>query len=188
MFRESVAPWERENIYDSSTLKPNQNPFDYIPEKKSEVSLKFVHLFGTITVVSFIECIKTLRLSFLDYFLLIIIFFDSTIFRWRMELFRFMQTKMVIGNCYIAVLAYLSGYMANLTDLIHFALTLPIPAFVSSAIEKLYPVADATTFFTDLHYILKVIAAGNIRTLCHHRLVLLEQVNTFSFYIFGYCY
>ncbi|KAM7526501.1 hypothetical protein LguiA_016403 [Lonicera macranthoides] len=41
--------------------------------------------------------------------------------------------------------------------------------------EKLFPVADATTFFTDLHYILKVIAAGNIRTLCHHRLVLLEQ-------------
>lgn len=42
--------------------------------------------------------------------------------------------------------------------------------------EKLFPVADATTFFTDLHHILKVIAAGNIRTLCHHRLVLLEQV------------
>ncbi|CAK9172025.1 unnamed protein product, partial [Ilex paraguariensis] len=41
--------------------------------------------------------------------------------------------------------------------------------------ERLFPVADATTFFTDLHHILKVIAAGNIRTLCHHRLVLLEQ-------------
>ncbi|KAH6798240.1 AMP deaminase [Perilla frutescens var. hirtella] len=41
--------------------------------------------------------------------------------------------------------------------------------------ETLFPVADATTFFTDLHHILKVIAAGNIRTLCHHRLVLLEQ-------------
>lgn len=41
--------------------------------------------------------------------------------------------------------------------------------------EKLFPVADATTFFTDLHHILKVIAAGNIRTLCHHRLNLLEQ-------------
>ncbi|PSS23834.1 AMP deaminase [Actinidia chinensis var. chinensis] len=41
--------------------------------------------------------------------------------------------------------------------------------------EKLFPVADATTFFTDLHHVLKVIAAGNIRTLCHHRLVLLEQ-------------
>ncbi|CAL9069920.1 unnamed protein product [Musa banksii] len=41
--------------------------------------------------------------------------------------------------------------------------------------ERLFPVADATTFFTDLHHILRVIAAGNIRTLCHHRLVLLEQ-------------
>ncbi|KAG9453508.1 hypothetical protein H6P81_006412 [Aristolochia fimbriata] len=41
--------------------------------------------------------------------------------------------------------------------------------------ERLFPVVDATTFFTDLHRILKVIAAGNIRTLCHHRLVLLEQ-------------
>ncbi|KAL6998439.1 AMP deaminase [Sarracenia purpurea var. burkii] len=41
--------------------------------------------------------------------------------------------------------------------------------------EKLFPVADATTFFTHLHHILKVIATGNIRTLCHHRLVLLEQ-------------
>ncbi|CAN1820461.1 AMP deaminase [Linum perenne] len=41
--------------------------------------------------------------------------------------------------------------------------------------EELFPVADATTFFTDLHHILKVIAAGNIRTVCHHRLNLLEQ-------------
>lgn len=45
-----------------------------------------------------------------------------------------------------------------------------------SAKEELFPVADATTFFTDLHYILRIIAAGNIRTLCHHRLNLLEQV------------
>lgn len=42
-------------------------------------------------------------------------------------------------------------------------------------------VADATTFFTDLHHILRVIAAGNIRTLCHHRLVLLEQVVIFIY-------
>ncbi|XVF08298.1 hypothetical protein REPUB_Repub06bG0214600 [Reevesia pubescens] len=41
--------------------------------------------------------------------------------------------------------------------------------------EELFHVADATTFFTDLHHILRVIAAGNIRTLCHHRLNLLEQ-------------
>nr|XP_018675357.1 PREDICTED: probable AMP deaminase isoform X2 [Musa acuminata subsp. malaccensis] len=41
--------------------------------------------------------------------------------------------------------------------------------------RRLFPVADATTFFTDLHHILRVIAAGNIRTVCHRRLVLLEQ-------------
>ncbi|KGN54386.1 AMP deaminase isoform X1 [Cucumis sativus] len=41
--------------------------------------------------------------------------------------------------------------------------------------EELFPVADATTFFTDLHHILRVTAAGNIRTLCHRRLNLLEQ-------------
>jgi AMP deaminase len=42
--------------------------------------------------------------------------------------------------------------------------------------ERLYPVADATSFFTDLHFILRVIADGNIRTVCHNRLILLEQV------------
>lgn len=41
--------------------------------------------------------------------------------------------------------------------------------------ETLFPVADATTFFTDLHRILRMIALGNVRTLCHHRLRLLEQ-------------
>ncbi|XP_058737048.1 AMP deaminase-like [Vicia villosa] len=41
--------------------------------------------------------------------------------------------------------------------------------------QELYPVADATTFFTDLHHINRVAAAGNIRTLCYHRLNLLEQ-------------
>jgi hypothetical protein len=50
------------------------------------------------------------------------------------------------------------------------------PLFLAK--EELFPVADATTFFTDLHHILRVIAIGNIRTLCHHRLNLLEQVNT----------
>ncbi|PWZ19151.1 AMP deaminase [Zea mays] len=41
--------------------------------------------------------------------------------------------------------------------------------------ESIYPVADATTFFTDLHYILRVTAAGNTRTVCHNRLNLLEH-------------
>ncbi|KAI3820227.1 hypothetical protein L1987_07770 [Smallanthus sonchifolius] len=41
--------------------------------------------------------------------------------------------------------------------------------------EKLFPVSDATKIFTDMHYILMIIAAGNTRTVCHHRLCLLEQ-------------
>ncbi|KAI3473136.1 hypothetical protein Pfo_029936 [Paulownia fortunei] len=96
VFKEAVAPWEKEIISDPSTPKPILNPFDHIPEVKSE------HYF-------------------------------------QME-----------------------------DGVVHVYLN-------KDSKEKLFPVADATTFFTDLHYILKVIAAGNIRTLCHHRLVLLEQ-------------
>lgn len=96
LFREAVAPWEKEVISDPCTPKPNPNPFDYTPEGKSD------HYF-----------------------------------------------EMEDGVVHV---------YAN-----------------KDAKEDLFPVVDATTFFTDLHYILKVIAAGNIRTLCHHRLVLLEQ-------------
>ncbi|KAJ4970954.1 hypothetical protein NE237_004053 [Protea cynaroides] len=96
VFREAVAPWEKEVITDPSTPKPNPNPFSYTAEEKTD------HYF-----------------------------------------------QMEDG----VVQVYANKDLA----------------------EKLFPVADATTFFTDLHYILRVIAAGNIRSLCHHRLVLLEQ-------------
>ncbi|KAJ8445922.1 hypothetical protein Cgig2_009851 [Carnegiea gigantea] len=96
VFREAVAPWEKEVISDPSTPKPNPNPFFYAPERKSD------HVF-------------------------------------RME----------------------DGVVQVYAN--------------KDSKEKLFPVADATTFFTDLHHILRVIATGNIRTLCHHRLVLLEQ-------------
>ncbi|XAR55809.1 AMP deaminase [Bertholletia excelsa] len=96
VFREAIAPWEKEVISDPSTPKPNPNPFDYIAEGKSD------HYF-----------------------------------------------QMEDGVIHV---------YAN-----------------KDSKEKLFPVAGATTFFTDLHHILKVIAAGNIRTLCHRRLVLLEQ-------------
>ncbi|KAJ9543013.1 hypothetical protein OSB04_022720 [Centaurea solstitialis] len=96
VFRESVAPWEKEVITDPSTPKRNPNPFQYLPEKKSD------HYF-------------------------------------QME----------------------DGVVHVYAD--------------KDSKEKLFPVADATTFFTDLHYILKTIAAGNARTVCHHRLGLLEQ-------------
>jgi len=57
---------------------------------------------------------------------------------------------------------------------------------VFTAKERLYPVADATTFFTDMHYILRVLAAGDIRTVCHHRLNLLEQVIPFRPFSFKF--
>ncbi|KAF3336965.1 putative AMP deaminase [Carex littledalei] len=96
VFREKVAPWEKEVITDPSTPKPNPNPFSYTPEEKTE------HYF-----------------------------------------------QMVDGVVHVY------------TD--------------EDCKERIYPVADATTFFTDLHYILRVIAAGNIRTVCHNRLNLLEH-------------
>ncbi|KAG5604208.1 hypothetical protein H5410_025700 [Solanum commersonii] len=41
--------------------------------------------------------------------------------------------------------------------------------------EELFPVASATTFFTDMHHVLKVMAVGNVRSYCHHRLRFLEE-------------
>lgn len=39
LFREAVAPWEKEMISDPSTPKPNPDPFYYAPVGKSDVSL-----------------------------------------------------------------------------------------------------------------------------------------------------
>lgn len=47
---------------------------------------------------------------------------------------------------------------------------------VISASEDLFPVASSTTFFTDMHHILRVVSVGNVRSACHHRLRLLEEV------------
>ncbi|VAH06499.1 unnamed protein product [Triticum turgidum subsp. durum] len=96
LFREEVAPWEKEVINDPCTPKPNPNPFTFVPEPKSE------HVF-----------------------------------------------QMVDG----VVQVYADKDRS----------------------ERIYPVADATTFFTDLHYVLRMTAAGNTRTVCHNRLNLLEH-------------
>nr|XP_043607645.1 probable AMP deaminase isoform X2 [Erigeron canadensis] len=40
---------------------------------------------------------------------------------------------------------------------------------------ELFPVASATTFFTDMHHVLKVISVGNVRSACYHRLRFLEE-------------
>ncbi|KAK9052128.1 hypothetical protein SSX86_028756 [Deinandra increscens subsp. villosa] len=39
----------------------------------------------------------------------------------------------------------------------------------------LFPVASATTFFTDMHHVLKIISVGNVRSACFHRLRFLEE-------------
>ncbi|KAJ3676347.1 hypothetical protein LUZ60_003759 [Juncus effusus] len=96
VFREEIAPWEKEVITDPSTPKPNPNPFSYSSEEKTD------HYFEMV---------------------------DGVVHLYESE----------------------------------------------DRGERLYPVADATTFFTDLHHILRVIAAGNIRTVCHNRLNLLEH-------------
>ncbi|KAI9116211.1 hypothetical protein K1719_013141 [Acacia pycnantha] len=96
VFKEVIAPWEKEVISEPGSPKPNPEPFLYIPEGKSD------HYF-----------------------------------------------EMQDGVIHV--------YPCN------------------DSKEDLFPVADATTFFTDLHHILRVIAAGNTRTICYHRLNLLEQ-------------
>ncbi|KAJ0667161.1 putative AMP deaminase [Helianthus annuus] len=40
---------------------------------------------------------------------------------------------------------------------------------------ELFPVASATTFFTDMHHVLKIISVGNVRSACFHRLRFLEE-------------
>lgn len=96
-----------------------------------------------------------------------------------MGLFMFTHVKnvrafLIVSFCFVCM-----GRFTAARSLYTFSL-------IFAAKEELYPVADATTFFTDLHYILRVIAAGNTRTICHHRLNLLEQVNMSRFLIADY--
>ncbi|XP_057949188.1 AMP deaminase-like [Malania oleifera] len=39
----------------------------------------------------------------------------------------------------------------------------------------LFPVSSSTTFFTDMHHLLRIISIGNVRSACHHRLRFLEE-------------
>lgn len=48
-----------------------------------------------------------------------------------------------------------------------------------SGTVELFPVASSTTFFTDMHHLLKVMSAGNVRSACHHRLRFLEEIGSF---------
>lgn len=44
-----------------------------------------------------------------------------------------------------------------------------------SDVVDLFPVASSTTFFTDMHHLLRIISIGNVRSACHHRLRFLEE-------------
>lgn len=46
VFKEAVAPWEKEVISDPCTPKPNPEPFFYAPEGKSDVNLPQVPCIG----------------------------------------------------------------------------------------------------------------------------------------------
>ncbi|KAL5973649.1 hypothetical protein ACLOJK_030303 [Asimina triloba] len=50
---------------------------------------------------------------------------------------------------------------------------------LNSLTENLYPAASATTFFTDMHHVLRITSLGIVRSACHHRLRLLEEVVIF---------
>ncbi|MCO5609499.1 hypothetical protein L7F22_063727 [Adiantum nelumboides] len=57
----------------------------------------------------------------------------------------------------------------------HLFSSLLSPAETDEGEQELFSVFSATEFFTDMHRILKIISLGNVRTLSHHRLRLLEQ-------------
>lgn len=57
--------------------------------------------------------------------------------------------------------------------------------FFSADTVDIFPVASSTAFFTDMHYLLKVLSIGNVRSACHHRLRFLEEVGSVNFFCLG---
>lgn len=89
IFREAIAPWEKEVISDPSTPKPNPEPFFYTSEGKSDVSpcVWFWH---------FVELLaQNYFISFLFGHKHITFFFHSIILRCKMGLFMYIQIKIV---------------------------------------------------------------------------------------------
>lgn len=56
IFREAIAPWDKEVISDPSTPKPNPDPFLYTSEGKSDVS--FFPIFGNLDIPILYAVIK----------------------------------------------------------------------------------------------------------------------------------
>lgn len=99
VFREAVAPWEKEIISDPSTPKPNPNPFNFIPEGKSDVRFYISEI-----TVCFFCCFYLFSFSgrtlwgLLDcqYLYVPDVKFSCSItFKWKMVLFKSMQIKRV---------------------------------------------------------------------------------------------
>lgn len=101
VFREDIAPWEKEIISDPSTPKPNPDPFQYTSEGKSDVSLSLS------TNDSSILCCMLLILLQMPFVLIVLILFYcssfsfyafpfcSIILKCKMGSFTSMQTKIV---------------------------------------------------------------------------------------------
>lgn len=124
-------------------------------------------------------------------------FTSSTILGWKMELYTCMPVKLVSfskeiwssGPSYIiysiSCMITHSFYLFLLNDyslLVVWKLTNNFFKFflygygnVLDTVD-LFPVASATTFFTDMHHLLRIISVGNVRSACYHRLRFLEEV------------
>jgi hypothetical protein len=86
VFKEAVAPWEKEVISDPTTPKPNLEPFFFTPEGKSDVSYFYISHLMKVGYPHFIfPVIK--RVLFL--------WCHSIIFKCKMELFMYIQIKTV---------------------------------------------------------------------------------------------
>lgn len=161
VFQETVAPWEKEVISDPSTPKPNPEPFAHYPQGKTDVSLYSFSVMEHHALMNLTSLILFLQHYFEMQDGVVHVFPNKD------------GKSLSIG----ILMHYFVLYSQKLIWLYSFAFQINdrCSVLLFPAKEELFPVADATAFFTDLHHVLKVIAAGNIRTLCHRRLVLLEQ-------------
>jgi AMP deaminase len=80
LFREEVAPWEKEVINDPCTPKPDPNPFTYVPEPKSEHVFQMVD--GVVHVYADKDCNEHCPLALLLHMFdqMLSISYDSFIF------------------------------------------------------------------------------------------------------------
>lgn len=116
----------------------------------------------------------------------------STTSEWKTELDTFMLVKVVIFpkkflvNKKITVIELHICLFTLGCMKIYKRLILTFENLVDAV--DLFPVASSTTFFTDMHHLLRIISIGNVRSACHHRLRFLEEVIFFRFYSSCPCY